>query len=62
MLHVVGVEAGGVGLHDDVEQDGGAAPGDLATEWIANNRDTVDGWLSTATAGPDASSVDVVTE
>ena len=34
----------------NVEQDEGAAPGDLATDWIVNNRDTVDAWLDAARA------------
>ena len=36
-----------VGLAN-VEQDDGAEPADLATDWIANNRDTVDAWLDAA--------------
>jgi glycine betaine/proline transport system substrate-binding protein len=34
----------------NVEQGEGAAPGDLATDWIANNRATVDAWLDAARA------------
>ena len=34
----------------NVEQGEGADPGDLATDWIANNRDTVDAWLDAARA------------
>ena len=34
----------------NVEQGEGAAPADLATDWIANNRATVDAWLDAARA------------
>ena len=34
----------------NVEQDAGATPGDLATEWIADNRATADAWLAAARA------------
>jgi glycine betaine/proline transport system substrate-binding protein len=34
----------------NVAQGAGATPEDLASEWIANNRDQVDAWLSTALA------------
>ncbi|WP_420443944.1 glycine betaine ABC transporter substrate-binding protein [Candidatus Poriferisodalis sp.] len=34
----------------NVDQEAGAAPGDLATAWIAENRATVDAWLEAARA------------
>ena len=34
----------------NVAQGEGADPKDLATDWIADNRDTVDGWLDAARA------------
>ena len=34
----------------NVDQDEGARPGDLATDWIDNNRATVDAWLDAARA------------
>lgn len=34
----------------NVEQDEGADPAELATAWIADNRDLVDGWLDAARA------------
>ncbi len=34
----------------NVEQGEGAAPADLASDWIANNRGTVDAWLDAARA------------
>lgn len=34
----------------NVEMDNGADPAELAAQWIADNRDLVDGWLATARA------------